>query len=311
MLNALAPLLPASNPPLPAPTVIMTNIRERFAGLGRHVGTNSIAQLNILALKGLRLEGTARFQLWAADPGGVDGAISALNSRILAARDTLWSKGFLKLSMRDARPADHIDTVGWRRAADYRVLYEFPFQDTDDAESLLARIPVAINSGLNQSTLVTDHMIRWDNLAAPPLHVRGPFGITSISALTFIPAATPAANVTVTRTFDGAPAPAAHPNMTDFLNAVSGASPAERNAAVTFATIHDFLAALGAAGNLVTMGDWDQDGIPDQYEPRMLTLDPPVFLPTVRDRFDVAYAAPAFDQVAVHYLRLGKKVMNG
>ena len=311
MLHALAAFLPAPVNTLPPPNVIMTSLREKSAGIGRHVGAGTVADLSLVSLKGVRLEGVARFQVWAATPADVDNAISTLNTSILAGRDALSSQGFLKLSMRDAKPADHIDTVGWRRAADYRVLYEFPFQDTDDSQSILVRIPIAIDSGLNQSTVVTDQMTRWDNLASPGLKARGPLGVTAISALSFIPGALPSGSVTLTRTFDGAQGPpTVHATMADFLSAVGGDPPAERHATVSFASLNGFLTALGPAGSVVVLGDWDQNGIPDQYQPRRLEVQPVVRLPGVTDRFEVAYSAPAFDSIAVLYLRLGKDVLS-
>jgi hypothetical protein len=312
MLNVLASFLPAPIGGLPAPNVIMTNLRERSAGLGRHIGFGTVADMSLVALKGIRLEGTARFQLWAAAPADVDSAVSTLNTNILAALGNLYSQGFLKISMREAKPADHIDTVGWRRAADYRVLYEFPFQDSDDSQSILVRIPISIDSSFNQSTVVTDEMARWDNLAAPALRARGPRAITAISALSFIPGPSPSGSVTLLRTFDGAAGPpTVHLTLPDFLNAVTGNPPAERKATVSFASINDFLTALGAAGNPINMGDWNNDGIPDhQYLPRTLAVQPALRLQDVVDRFEITYSAPAFDQVAVLYLRLSKSVLT-
>lgn len=309
LLGELSPLLPGPIGGLPVPSVIMTNLRERSAGLGRHVGTDTVGDFGIVTLKGVRLEGVARFQLWAASPGDIDAAIMALNLRVLAARDDLRVHGFLKVTMKDAKPAEHLQDVGWRRSADYRVLYEFPYSDNDDAESILARIPIGINSVLNETTQVTDHMTRWDNLTAPALVTRGPFGITMLSALRFIPGPSPTGGVTVVRTFDGAVGPPiAHATLADFLNAVSGQVPAERHASVTFASLDDFLAALDVGIGLITLGDWDLNDIPDQYQPRSLSFEPPVRLAGVVDRFEITYETPAFDNVAVLYLRLARSV---
>jgi len=309
LLNALATFLPGPIGGLPAPTVTITNFHERSAGIGRRTGTADFAGFGVIALKGIRLEGVARFQLWAAAPADIDAAISTLNSKILAARDALWSQGVLKINMRDAKPSEHIQDVGWRRSADYRILYEFPYHDSDDAESLLARIPIAIDSNFNDATLVTDHLTRWDNLAAPQLAVRGPLQLLFLSALSFIPGAQPAGSVTLTRTFDRAQGPpAVHATMPDFLNAVGGEKPAQTHASITFASVHDFLAALNPEGAPLVLGDWNQDGIPDQYHALRLELQPPIRLAGVADRFQISYSAPAFDKVAVLYLRLARNV---
>src|SRR5579864_2188467 len=90
LLSALSTLLPAPTNGLPAPTVIMVTLRERSAGIGRHIGTGSVADFSVVALKGIRLEGVAGFQLWAAAPADIDAAINSLNSRVLAGRDSLW-----------------------------------------------------------------------------------------------------------------------------------------------------------------------------------------------------------------------------
>jgi len=312
MLTALQPFLPAGAGGLPTPSVIMVNLRERSVGIGRHVGTGSTAGFNVVPLKGIRLDGVARFQLWAAAPSDIDAAIAALNQRILAGRDTLFSKGFLKIDMKDAKPAQNIQDVGWRRSADYRVLFEFPYQDEEDSASLLAKIPIDINSAINESTLVTDHMARWDNLAAPKLAARGPFGVTSLATLSFIAGASPTGSVTLIRTFDGAmgdPTPCA--NMADFLSKVSGKNPVLKNASLTFASLSAFLTAMTPGGDLLTLGDWDQNNIPDQYQPLTLAIEPPIELTGVVDRFEIVYSIAAFDQTAVLYLRLGRSAFTG
>lgn len=309
MLSALDAFLPGGAGGLPAPGVIMVNLRERSAGIGHHLGTATVADYGIVALKGLRLEGVARFQLWAASPADIDAAVASLNMRILAGRDTLRNKGFLKVDMKDAKPAQNITDVGWRRSADYRVLFEFPFQGTDESESLLARIPIGINSIYNEFTLVTDRMSRWDDVSAPKLAVRGPLGITALSALSFVPGPSPTGSVTLTRTFDGATgAPTPSASMADFLSKVGGNAPTEKHASVTFASLTAFLGTLGPAGAPVTLGDWDGNGIPDQYQPLTLDIQPPIQLGGVGDRFEAAYSDPAFDHSAVLYLRLGNKV---
>jgi hypothetical protein len=96
--------------------------------------------------------------------------------------------------------------------------------------------------------------------------------------------------------------------MADFLNSVAGDTPAERNASVTFASIAAFLAALNPAGGPIIMGDFDQNNIPDQYTARVLSLEPPIQLATVADRFEIAFQNPAFNNVAVLYVRLARSV---
>jgi hypothetical protein len=94
--------------------------------------------------------------------------------------------------------------------------------------------------------------------------------------------------------------------MADFLAAVSGDAPAQRHAAVTFASLNAFLAELNAAGSLIILGDWDANAILDQYQPLSRSVQPPVRLTGVPDRFEISYQDPAFDKIAVLYLRLAR-----
>ena len=306
LLLTLTPLLPAAVGGLPAPTVTIVTHHERLAGLGRHLGQEDLAGFGVIARKAVRLEAIVRFQLWAASPADVDAAIGALSARVLAQLEALRVKGLLRLTMKDARPSQQITNVGWRRSADYRVLYEFAFVDTDEAESLLARIPIHIDSDFDESTVVTDTMARWDQIAAPVLLARGRRGVGSIAALSFLPTA-PTGAVVLRRTFDGAQGPPApQATLAAFLTAVQGAAPAERHAAVTFASVAAFLAAFDAGAGVVALGDWDQDGVLDQYAPRTLAIDPPIDLPGVADRLELAFEHPALDVVAVMYLRMAR-----
>jgi hypothetical protein len=311
LTNALTPYLPAAVNGVPAPSVAVTNFRERSAGLGRRLGENSVAGFGVISLKGLRLEGSVRFQIWAAAPNDVDTAIATLNSKLLADRDQLWKLGFLKFTMANAKPATNAQSTLWRRYADYRFLFEFPFDDTDDSDGLIARIPITIDSAFNESTTVTDHLARWDNLSAAALKVRGNFGLGALASLDFLPPPRPTGSVTITRTFDGASgAPTAHGTLHDFLAAVSGDSPTETNSSLTFASVAAFLAALPTAGTPIALGDFNGDGIPDQYQPRSLTFDAPIHLKSSADRFEIAYQNAVFDQVGVVYVRLGASVQR-
>jgi hypothetical protein len=311
LLNALRVYLPAPIVGLPAPNVTANSVEERSAGIGGRLGTNVVAGFGVIELKGVRLEVVARFQIWGASPADVDTAIAALNMRIMAGRDDLWSAGFLRVVGEGGKPAENVSGTEWRKLSDYRVLYEFPYEDSDDSASLIARIPIEIDSNLNQSMLVTDDMTRWDNLAAPQLVAKGGFSIRSLSALSFIPGPAPNGNVTLSRTFDGATGPpVAHASLATFLGAVAGSSPAERHAEVRFASVAALLAALGPAGSPIVLGDWDLDGISDQYQPKALSLDPPIQLVTAGDRFEITYQNAALDQVAVVYLRLAQSVAS-
>jgi hypothetical protein len=307
MLGTLSNYLPPADGGLPIPTVSVASMRERAVGIGGTRGAAAVGLSSAISLKGVRLDALARFQLWALDPVEADLAIGDLNMRLMADRDGLRGAGFLRMALEITPPAEaFLDTIGgWRRYADYRVLYEFDYQDTDGAQGLIARIPVSLDSGLGESMTITDEMGRWDNLNAPPLVVRGPASVGGMSLLAFVPGPPPTAAVTLTRTYDGAPGnPASYATLTRFLAAVSGDKPLVRHARVAFPSFAKFRAEFQSAGDAITLGDWNHDAIPDSYKPLARIIDPVVQLPKTADRFEITYQAPKFDKTAVVYLRV-------
>ena len=306
MLDKLRVFLPASTGGLPASTVSLASLAEKAVGIGRHRGSDLDGSFPI-SRKGIRLDALARFQLWGSDADEIDRVISELNSLLMAQRENLRTVGFLQLSLEDTPPAQpFLDTAGgWRRYADYRALYEFDYTSSDGAASLIARIPVQMNGELNQSMTITDEMTRWDNKSAPTLSVRGAATVSGLSLLVFVPGAPPAGPVTFIRTYDGAPGtPTAYANLTKFMAAVSGNNAVDRNAKFTFPSFVQFRNAFKNTGATIALGDWNNDGVPDQYQPAALTIDPPIGLPTVRDRFEATYdSGQKFNRVGVAYLR--------
>jgi hypothetical protein len=305
MLGALTTYLPAPAGPLPDPTVSVTSLTERTVGLGNVRGTDARGAFPAVDTKGIRLDAVTRFQLWAAGPAQADAALTTLASKLASDASALWTQGFLKLALEAAPPPEIIPSLpAWRRHADYRVLYEYAYSDTGGADSLIAQIPIELDGVFGESTTVTDEMARWDDTVAPALVVRGPFTAASLSLLLFVAAASPAHKVTLTRTFDGAPgAPANHATLADFVSAVAGAAPAERHASVVFDPFSNFVAAASADGDPLFMGDWNNDNIPDRYDPLRIALGAGVALAQPEDRLEVAYDAPAFEHTAVMYLR--------
>ncbi len=258
MLAILDDYLPPPVASIPESSVSVTSMNERSVGLGNRRGTETRGTFPVLALKGVRLDAAVRFQLWAATPVEVETAMADLNARLLADRDTLWIAGVLRLALEASAPADFISPLNaWRRTSDYRVLYEFHYQDTDGAESLIARIPIQSDlevrdSPERETTVVTDEMVRWDNEAAPPVVIRGPFNAGSLSVLAFLTGTAPTGTVTVKRTFDGAVgAPTSHPTLADFLAGVAGPNAPERHAQISFASLADFLAAFAEEPALI------------------------------------------------------------
>ena len=305
MLDTLSKYLPAPLEGLPAATVSLVKWTERAVGIGGIRSGDAAGPLGSVYRKGVRLDALTRFQVWAPDADQADQALGELNILVLADRASLWASGFLRLALEDtplselAAPPDG----PWRGHADYRVLYEFDYEDADGAGSLISQIPVTIDGELGESLTITDEMTRWDNSATAPLIVRGPMSVGNLSMLAFVPKAAPSGKVTLVRTFDGAAGnPLNHGTLAEFLTAVSGANP-ERHSMVTFASFSDFRAQFQSNGDPIAFGDWDGDGVTDQYESLALPMSPAVMLPTVQDRFEVTYLATKFNQVAVVYLR--------
>ncbi len=303
MLGVLRAFLPPSSPPLPDPNVSTVNVTELPLAIGNRRGTGQRGSFAVVALKGGRLDAVVRFQLWGNNPGEVDSAMDALHARLLAARDELWLSGFLRSKAEGSSSAEPVPNIdAWRKTADYRVLYEFHNEDSEGAQSLIARIPIDISSDTDgESTLVTDEMVRWDNEATPSLIIRGHFQVGRVSALSFVPGTSPSGAITLTRTFDGATvSPTSFTTLADFLAAVAGPNPIERHAQVTFALLTNFLAEFVPAGDPITLGDWDEDGIPDSYQTHELNFALAIQLPGVSDRLEIAYQGNTFDQVVVY-----------
>jgi hypothetical protein len=187
LLDVLKTYLPAAGGGVPAPNVSISSVTERSLGLNNRRGEDARAGFGIVELKGGRLDGVARFELWAAQPADVEKAIQDLTVRLLADRTNLWSVGFLRISLEEVATSENVATIpAWRQTADVRVLYEFHFEDTDDSQGLIARIPINIDSTYNETTIVTDEMTRWDNQSAQNLDVRGPVTVSALSVLLFV-----------------------------------------------------------------------------------------------------------------------------
>jgi hypothetical protein len=311
MLDLLDDFLPPPAPPLPAPGVSVVGLEEKAVGIGNRRGIEVRNAFGVAELKGIRLDARVRFQLWAAGITEAGTAITDLNDRLNAGRDRLWASGLLRFELESVSPADSTAVPSaWRQSADYRILYEYRYQDSDGAQSLIARIPIAgdlevRDSPERETTVVTDDMVRWDDTAAPALSARGPRGIAGMASLAFVTGTPPSGAVALTRTFDGASGPpAAHADLASFLAAVAGSSTPQRHAQVGFASLGDFLDAFSALGVPVPLGDWDLDGTPDAYQAGELPLSPAIPLPGTGDRFEIAFENAAFDKAAVVYLRV-------
>jgi hypothetical protein len=69
----------------------------------------------------------------------------------------------------------------------------------------------------------------------------------------------------------------------------------------------DRVIASYAIRALVSMGDWDEDGRTDNYQPRTLAFETPIELPSRADRFEIAHENAALNRTAVVYLRVMRR----
>jgi hypothetical protein len=305
MVSVLQPFVPQQVANLPKPSLSLVRAEIRGAGIGNYIGMSTDGSIATVEHHAIRAQAVARFSLWGADPFAVDQAVTGLNASVFAKRDDLLASGFLKLTFDGTAPAEELLGLGWRRNADYDVLYEFPYTDTGGALSLLVRIPVDETS-TGQQWMVRGDIARWDNQQAPPLVLRGPAAITEIAALAFFPHAAqePTGPVRIVRTFDGAPAPTDSGTLAAFIAQTTAGVPA-RNVYVELPTISALLAVFTPDGAPLGLGG--NGGAPDRYIPTHLVLPSSIVLPTIADRLEFSYQRPPFDRVAVVYIRASRQ----
>lgn len=311
MLAALEARLPAPSPPLPAPNVTVERIKESLVGLGRFRGSDRQGSIGLQTLRGVRLDARVRFQLWGSDPSDVDAAVVILHGTMLDAGEQLRLDGFLKLAASETSLAEHVEVVdGWRKTSSYDVVYEFQYEDSDDATGLIARIPIDTDvdrpeGSVRESQTVTDAMVRWDDEGTGPLTITGPSSVGRIEVLAFVPGLDPNGTVTLLRSRSATTTPAVHfPNLATFLAAVSGEEPVETNADVTLSPA-TFLDAMSPAADPIELGDWDQNAVLDSYERLQLVLPSAIHLAAGTDRFEISHSTPGgLNQQAVLYIRV-------
>lgn len=306
MLTVLGARLPAPVPTMPEPNVTLERITEKLVGLGNHTGSEA-ATLGSRTVRGGRLDGRVRFQLWGVTAPAVDSAVLVLQSDLLDDREQLRTAGFLQFNAAETTLAEPIaGLAGWRKTTSFDVLYEYRYVDNDDADSLIARIEVTTDpeqpdSPAREQETITDELVRWDNETAPALVLTGPATVRRISALVFAPGPAIGGTVTLRRTDSSGATAEIHPDLELFLAAAAAGEPAE----VTLSPAALF-AAIGPAGTALELGDTDIDAVPDQYAGFDRVLDRSIGLPARSDRLSLTYAGPALDQTAVVYLRLNR-----
>ncbi|GJH28949.1 hypothetical protein [Caballeronia novacaledonica] len=302
VLNALQPFLPAMNPGLPKASLSIARAAEKPACIGNVIGIGASGSIASRERHAIRMEATARFAVWGLAAADVDAALTTLSTKILASKSELSAQGFLKLSLGDSALYKHTTANdAWSACADYDVLFELSYEDADGATSLI--LPVAATEASTDDvwSVTADHA-RWDDTAAPLLSIRGPARFAGLATLSFFedPVTPPAGAVTITRTYDGAPAPAPVASLDAFVMAAAG-TPPKRNIVVSFASLAAFLAPFAREDSSVDLAN--ALGAEDTYSAARLSFLAPFTLGSIADRFEIAYADAKFNRRAVVYLR--------
>jgi hypothetical protein len=276
MLGHLTSFLPVAVAPAPQSTLALVEAAERPVGVGAFAGNVERGPLAVLGVRGGRVEGRVRFDLRAATAGDAAAAALALQQAVRGARlDALkpWMRDFVLLEPAGGEPAALISPNDWRQGVEYRVLYEFHYEDPEGAGGLIVRIPVELRGEQHEDALVTRDLARWSAADAPPLRIRGPRAIGTLTALAFRGPAFPAGPVTLAVTTEGAGPATSRADLDAFALAVAGGG---RNDEVAFADVAALLAAFTASGADVTLADGH--AAPAAYQSLAL-VGPPVVPP--------------------------------
>jgi hypothetical protein len=313
MLSVLEAYLPVPVLNVPIPTVTIRSVTEKPLAIGNDRGLEQRGLLGMVSLKGGRLDALVRFQIWASDPIAADAAMQTLQGQILTDRLNLQAQGFLQLKVQETTLSEHIEALSvWRTSSDLKVLYEFHYDDTDGAESIIARIPIhsdpeARNSADRETHILTDAIVRWDDESASALSITGGATMTTVNglaSLSYAPGGWSGGAVTLSRLErNNAAPPTTYPDLADFVAAVTDAASPDLHAQVVFPDVTEFLALFTMVGDPIRLGDWDEDGVQDLYQSSTLGFSPPILLEGSNAMLQLAYQDPVLNSKAVMYLR--------
>jgi hypothetical protein len=224
MIDHLKAFLPApGNPPFPS-TLTVLEAAERPVGVGNFQGNVERGPIAVLGVRGGRVQARVRYDVRGATAQAAALAVQQLQEQVRAARLDPAKRDFLVLEPDGGDPAVPMgENEGWRQGVEYRVLYEYHYEDPEDAGSLIVRVRLDLRGEHHEDDAVTRDLTRWDRFGAPPLRVRGPLTITALSALVHPGGGFPPGRVTVLRTHDGAVGPpkSDHPDSGTFWTAVA------------------------------------------------------------------------------------------
>lgn len=295
---------------LPDPTAVVLQVSDRTLGLGNSRGLEPVGPFSAVELYGGQIDCVVRLQVWGTDSAAANEAMTSLQGRLLGARADLFDAGFLQFDgVAGTLPVAELNA--WSRTADYHALVEYHLAPTSNADSLIAAIPIDAEQEIDGSlvderTTVTGDAVRWDQVSARGLVVRGRRSIDTLAVAAFLPAPQPTGALRIVRTSDDATtAPLDYATLDAFLAAVNDPVTPERNGRFSFGSLAAFVAALDDSGSLL-LGDWDQDGNPDGYVVGELALNPPIPLAGSTDRLEISLQTSPLDHTGVVYLRAAR-----
>jgi hypothetical protein len=203
-------------------TLALVEATERPVGVGAFSGNVERGPLAVLGMRGGRVEARVRFDVVAPTPADVATAVRDLQMAVLGARLDPRKKDFLVLEPAGGAPANPFGAGAWRESVEYRALYEYRYEDPEDAGGLIVSIPVKLRGEHHEQMDVTRDLTRWSAVEAPPLRIRGPRAIGTLSALTFKGGGFPAGKVTLRCSREGAVESAnTHDSLDLFAKAVA------------------------------------------------------------------------------------------
>ena len=310
MISKLESFLPTARQGIPDSTINILSLAERDAAIGNIVGKTRQAGFWLGDVKAGRFDVGIQCRVWESDISALVSLLRNINGAVANARASLLHEGFLKLETTETATAS-IDTL-WTGTINFKALYEFTYEDRSDSSGLIVRVPIATNQERKttpplESNLLTNMLVVWNSAETLPLEMRGPRTIIGLSGLMYIGrlSALPAGSVSLICDSQSAVgAPTMHATLTDFIAAITASSDGTpRNERFIFPNFSDFTAEFAPEGDPIQLGDWDNDGVPDKYQPISLRFSTPILLPKGTDRLVVAVESAVFTPSAVLYLR--------
>lgn len=320
MLTTIRNLLPTSPSGLPDASVSIVKAIPKPIGVGNRAGVEYVGSSPIIEIRGRRIEATMRVQLWHNNAADLVAAINDFQESIFANMEDLQTQGFIKINS-VSTTSIHGENTTWTSSIDFDVLYEYIYRYVDDALSFIVRIPIksqvaGLESQTTEQTSIEGNIAMWYHIdtcmtdCIAPFVIQAPkykqVSIHGLSALIYAPLViSEGIRVSVT---DGTAAPlVAFANWNNFIQAITDEKTPQRNAEITFATLNDFIAIFTPYGETVVLGDRDEDGNPDIYQPYILSFDNPVHFPNSNLSLTIAYLGANMPQRSVVYWRADKR----